>query len=79
MCPRFNIQGAYFDLLMLADDNAMIYTTLNELRARWRVTRQTAFLWIAALEVHGYIKYEYNEESKVYSISISDPDVGPLI
>ena len=74
--PRFNIQAAYFDLFFLADDKGTIQGTLGEFSKRWRVSRQTAFVWITGLMVHGYIDFDYNQESYVYAIKILDPGNG---
>ena len=70
--PKFSIHAAYFDLLLLADDKGTVQATLGELHKRWRVSYQTVFSWLAALNAHEYIRLNYNYETRVYSITILD-------
>lgn len=71
--PKFNLQSAYFDLWLLADENGNVQARLDHLRRRWRVTYQTAFVWLASLAAHDYIAFAYDEETRLYSIALRGP------
>lgn len=71
--PKFNLQSAYFDLWLLSDDTGEVQARLDHLRRRWRVSYQTAFLWLASLAAHNYIAFTYDEDTRLYNIALKDP------